>query len=91
MLRDRRVLICAVRLLTGAMLKLILRYHRGQRDSRSSRENRHRLRIKNSVIGDDCEISPYTVVEVRIWQRPVLLARLPVCVLVLVAGRCTRR
>lgn len=39
--------------------------------------------IKNSVIGDDCEISPYTVRKMRIWQRPVLLARLPVCVLVL--------
>lgn len=39
--------------------------------------------IKNSVIGDDCEISPYTVRKMRIWQRPVLLARLPVCVTVL--------
>ncbi len=40
--------------------------------------------IKNSVIGDDCEISRYTRRgRRRIWRRPVPLARLPVCVLVL--------
>jgi bifunctional UDP-N-acetylglucosamine pyrophosphorylase/glucosamine-1-phosphate N-acetyltransferase len=35
--------------------------------------------IKNSVIGDDCEISPYSVVEDARWKRPVPLARLRVC------------
>lgn len=39
--------------------------------------------IKNSVIGDDCEISHIPSWKTRIWRRPVPLARLPVCVLVL--------
>ena len=39
--------------------------------------------IKNSVIGDDCETVRIPLWKMRIWQRPVPLARLPVCVLVL--------
>ncbi len=44
----------------------------GFRNARSPREDRRAgCIIKNSVIGDDCEISPYSVVKMRIWKRPV--------------------
>lgn len=39
--------------------------------------------IKNSVIGDDCEISPYTVVEDANLAAACTIGPFAVCVLVL--------